>query len=72
MAYKRKTCDEYQLWGNWGYGWDYILAESSLKEAREQMRCYRKNDARADYRIIKKRIKLTEVDNDRQTESNNR
>ncbi len=57
MAYKRKTYDEYQLMGNWGYGWDYVLSENSFKGARQQLRCYIENDPSAEYKIVKKRIK---------------
>ncbi len=47
MAYKRKTYDEYQLFGNCGYGWYYILAEATYKEAKEQLRIYVNNEKNA-------------------------
>jgi len=36
MSYIRKTKDEYQLLCNYGYGdgWEYVLAEDTMKEAR--------------------------------------
>ena len=60
MAYKRKTYDEYQLLGDWGYGYDYILSESTLKEVRQQLKTYVENDPRAKYKIVKRRIKIEE------------
>ena len=37
MSYIRKTKDEYQLLCNYRYGdgWEYVLAEDTMKEARE-------------------------------------
>ncbi len=57
MAYKRKTYDEYQLFGNCGYGWYYILAEATYKEAKEQLRTYVNNAPSEAYKIVKRRIK---------------
>ena len=38
MSYIRKTKDEYQLLCNYGYGdgWEYVLAEDTMKEARDR------------------------------------
>lgn len=56
MAYIRKTKDEFQLQGNYGYGWEYILAEDTPQEARQRKREYIENAPQYLYRIIKKRV----------------
>lgn len=58
--YKRKTIDEYEVQGNYGYGWDLETTEDSWKAAREQVKCYREN-CLAMYRIVKKRVPIQEV-----------
>ena len=62
MAYKRKTYDEFQLLGNWGYGdrWEYILAEDTLAEVKKRRKEYLENDPFATYKIVKRRIKIEE------------
>lgn len=55
--YVRKTEDVYILMGNWGYGWDEVLTESTMKEARQRLREYLENDKTASYKIVKKRIR---------------
>lgn len=60
MAYIRKTKDEYQLlcdYGN-GDGWEYLIAENTMKEARERKREYMENMPEYSYRIVKKRIPI--------------
>lgn len=56
LAYQRKTRDEYDLLGNWGYGWDYLLTEDSVEKIKLRLKEYRENDPRADYKIEKHRI----------------
>jgi len=56
MTYTRKTYDEYEIQGNYGYGWEMETAEETYKEAKEQLKCYRENGP-GSYRIVKKRIK---------------
>jgi len=62
-VYQRKTKDVYELQGNYGYGWDYILEEDDRKVAREQLRCYDQNERGVPHRLVKKRVRL-EVAND--------
>ena len=57
MAYVRKTHDEWELWGDYGYGPDYILTELSYKDAREQLRCYNENEPSVRHWIKKIRVK---------------
>jgi len=35
---------EYEIQGNYGYGWDILTTESSMKEARAQLVTYEKNE----------------------------
>lgn len=59
MAYIRKTYDEWQLQGNYGYGdgWELLCAEDSRKECRERLKEYRENED-GNYRIVCKRVKI--------------
>ncbi|MXP76273.1 hypothetical protein GN277_12965 [Lachnospiraceae bacterium WCA-9-b2] len=61
MSYIRKTKDEYQLLCNYGYddGWEYVLAEDTMKEARERKSEYMKNMPGFSYKIVKKRVPIT-------------
>lgn len=56
--YKRKTTDEYEIQGNCGYGWEMETVENTIKEAREQAKCYR-NNVNYPIRIIKKRVRIS-------------
>jgi hypothetical protein len=58
MAYKRKTRDEYEIQGyHDGYGWEMETTESTWKDAKKQLVCYRKN-VTYPVRIVKKRIPI--------------
>ena len=57
MAYVRKTEDEFEIQGDYGYGWEMVTTESTWKEAKEQIKCYRENQP-APYRIKMKRVKI--------------
>lgn len=59
MAYIRKTKDVYVLLSNYGYGWEEELEEETLKEAKEQLKTYRKNCPNAQYRLKKKHVKIS-------------
>lgn len=54
--YKRKTHDEYQLQANYGYGWDLLVCGASFKQIKQTLKEYKENE-KAAFRIIKKRIK---------------
>ena len=58
MAYTRKTKDVYILLSNYGYGWDEELTEDTYQEAKEQLKTYRENCPGAQYKIVKKRVKI--------------
>ena len=55
MAYKRKTHDEWELQGNYGYGWDMLTTEETKQDAMKQLKCYRENE-RIPLRIVKRRV----------------
>lgn len=57
MAYVRKTRDEWQLWANFGYGWDYVLSEENKRDIILQVREYRKNTTAA-LRVRKIRVRV--------------
>lgn len=59
MTYIRKTKDEYWLMGNYGNGWDFILAEETLAAAKKQKNAYiKEDDFVKDLKIVKKRIPI--------------
>ena len=42
--YIRKTKDEYEIQGNYGYGWETVTTEETFRAAKEQVKCYRDNE----------------------------
>jgi hypothetical protein len=55
--YVRKTVDEWQIWTNYGYGWENETTELTFREAREQVKCYRANVPGIAIRIRFARVK---------------
>jgi hypothetical protein len=62
--YIRKTYDEYQIWSNYGYGWEETCAEETYKEAKERLKEYRENQPQYPHKIVKRQIRK---DNDNAT-----
>lgn len=60
MVYKRKTRDEYQLWGMYEGKWEYILAEDTYKGAKQRLKEYVENEG-GQYIIKKRRIMNKEI-----------
>ena len=60
MAYVRITHDEYDVQGNYGYGWDTVTTEKSLTEAIQMLKCYRENEPKYQHRIRKHRVRNEE------------
>ena len=59
--YKRKTRDRWDIETNWGYGWEVEISEYTLKEAKEQRRCYIENcGGRCGIRMTKHREPIKE------------
>ena len=55
--YQRKTFDEFQIQGNYGYGFEEVVSEATLAEAKQRLKEYRVNERGISFRIVKKRIK---------------
>ena len=49
---------EYEVIGNWGYGWDMVTTENTKADALVRLREYRQNDENAIFTI--KRVKVEE------------
>ena len=62
MVYIRKTEDEYQIQGNYGYGhgFEVVTCETTWKEARRRLKEYRLNEPGTPFKIVKKRIRKSE------------
>jgi hypothetical protein len=43
MAYVRKTRDEFQIFLNYGGGWEHEISEDNRKDMRERLKEYREN-----------------------------
>ena len=56
--YQRKTRDEWQMWSNYGYGWEHELSEDSWREMRERLKEYRTNAPQYRYRAKRVRVKI--------------
>lgn len=54
--YTRKTYDEYEVQGNYGYQWECVTTETTHKEARARLKEYRVNEPQYTFRIVKRRI----------------
>ena len=55
--YRRKTFDEFQIQGNYGYGFEEVTSETTLAEARQRLKEYRDNERGISFKIVKKRVK---------------
>lgn len=58
--YQRKTRDEIEVQGNYGYGHGYecVCGASTMKEARGTLREYRANEPGVPFRIKNIRVKI--------------
>ena len=58
MAYKRKTHDEWQIWGDFGYGggYEYVVTAEDRDDARRLLKEYRENDRGSSYCIKMARV----------------
>jgi hypothetical protein len=48
---------EWEVWGNYGYGWDNLFTATSKREASSILRDYRINAPEGSYQVKTKRIK---------------
>lgn len=57
--YKRKTTDEWHILVWYGsHGWEHETTETSWKDARAQLKCYRENCPQYPVKLIKRRVKV--------------
>ncbi len=61
MAYTRKTQDEWQMWSNYGYGWEHEISEDTWKEIRDRLKEYRANCPQGSFRAKKVRIQIEQA-----------
>lgn len=60
MGYTRKTKDEFEVQGNYGYGhgFECVTAEETKPEARKRLKEYRENEPGIPFKIVKKRVRI--------------
>lgn len=56
--YKRKTEDVWELYVDYGSGFEYEFAAYNLDEARQQRKKYRENCPQYPTKIVKKRVPI--------------
>jgi len=59
MAYTRKTRDELEIRGNYGFGYECVNTETTWKDARRSIKEYRENEPGTPFIIETVRIPLT-------------
>lgn len=61
MAYVRKTRDEFEIAGDYGHGqgFECVTTETTLRDARAQLRCYRDNEPGTPFKIITRRVRIS-------------
>lgn len=58
MPYQRKTRDVWQLYVNYGCGWEHELDEFTKKEAFQRLKEYRENCPQWPAKLVKKRERI--------------
>lgn len=60
MTYQRKTRNEFQIHGDYGYGhgFEEVTAEDTRKEAIQRLHEYRENEPGVPFKIVTKRVSL--------------
>ena len=58
--YKRKTKDIYEIWTNYGYGWECETRATTYAEAKQDYKAYREN-TNAQIKIKKRRERLEDT-----------
>jgi len=60
MTYVRKTVDTWVIQGNYGYGygWEDLCVETSLRDARENLKLYRENEVGIPFRKVNRRERI--------------
>lgn len=57
MAYIRKTTDEWNIYGNYGFGFEHVTCEVTRKEAITNLKAYRENEPGISFKVIKNRVR---------------
>lgn len=48
---------EYNIEGNYGYGWEMVMCEDNFLDARQRIKEYKENEPNISFRINRIRIK---------------
>lgn len=58
--YNRKTRDEWQVMGDYGYGHGLECVDTlnTRTEAKESLKVYKENERGINFKIVKKRVKI--------------
>jgi len=52
---QRKTVDVWNVYGNYGAGWECVTAEASRREALRRLREYRENEPQYAHKLVMRR-----------------
>ena len=58
MAYQRKTRDTWEIWVNYGQGWEHETTELSRAEMKENRKAYRDNVPGINLKVIRRRERI--------------
>ncbi len=58
MTYIRKTVTEYEIQGNYGYGYECVTTEDTYREIRKRLQEYMTNEPSIIFRVTKKRVRI--------------
>ena len=58
MAYIRKTRDEWQVQGLYGYGWETLTLHNNRKEAKKSLKEYDMSELNYPHRVSKVRVRI--------------
>jgi hypothetical protein len=61
MSYQRKTEDEYQIHGYYAHGWEEVTCEETRRQAKERLKEYRENEPETAFKLVKKRVAITQL-----------
>jgi len=56
--YIRKTEDEWEIQGDYGFGYECVTTETNRQDARAQIKYYRESEPGISFRIIKQRVPI--------------
>lgn len=61
--YQRKTADEYEILGNYGYGdgWEVVCSETTFVEARARLKEYNENEPQYPHKLKVSRYRKLDI-----------